>query len=124
MSRPRWPDLLDAAPGGRGSDNLRGLDQSANPRAGLSGVDGGSELGWVALPDRRIPGIPYDYFRYVVFKDPNWDYTTFNFDRDVALADRNDHDIVNATAVDLGAFLSAAGNCCSSTGGVMAKYHR
>lgn len=43
----------------------------------------GSELGWTALgrgPDP--PALTLDQLKYVVFKDPNWNWRTFDFDRD------------------------------------------
>ena len=47
----------------------------------------GSELGWgiqAAGPD-PCANI-YDHYQYVVFKDPTWDWQTFNFDKGIALA--------------------------------------
>jgi hypothetical protein len=39
----------------------------------------------------------YGQCRYVVFKDPNWNWKTFNFDADVAHGDRPEYLITNAT---------------------------
>ena len=52
---------------------------------------------------RSRSGIPVDFFKYYVFKDPNWDYKTrpLNFDSDVALAERPDVAPVNAVDPDL-----------------------
>ena len=48
----------------------------------------GTELGWgvQALGPEPSTNI-YDQYRYVVFKDPNWDWKTFNFDSDVVRGD-------------------------------------
>src|SRR5205814_2741896 len=45
-----------------------------------------------------------DHFKYVVFKDPNWDWRTFDLDRDLAKANDVDHGISNATNPDLKKF--------------------
>jgi feruloyl esterase len=53
------------------------------------GFEPGNELGWGQL--LRGPG-PYDTatddFRYVIFGNPNWDWRTFDLERDTALADK------------------------------------
>ena len=68
-----------------------------------------SELGW-AIPAGAQPAqIPYDYFKYVVFKDPNWDYKALNFDSDIALTDQIDNGTINATDPNLKAFFAHRG---------------
>ena len=70
----------------------------------------GSELGWgaqAAGPD--VQAMTYDQYRYVVFKDPNWDWKTFDFDKDVAKGDLPENLIMNATSPDLKAFFSRGG---------------
>jgi feruloyl esterase len=72
----------------------------------------GGELGWTQLAGGAQPlGIPLDFFKYYVFKDPNWDYKTrkLNFDSDVALADRADIAAVNAVDPDLTKFFARGG---------------
>ena len=53
--------------------------------------------------------ISADHFKYVVFKNPNWDYKTLDFDRDVALADEIDNGAINATDPNLTAFFGRGG---------------
>jgi feruloyl esterase len=53
--------------------------------------------------------IPLEHFRYVVYKDPAWDFKTMNFDESVALADKLDGGLLNATDPDLGKFTSRRG---------------
>jgi feruloyl esterase len=66
----------------------------------------GSELGWETPgpghvePDSGV----VDQFRYIVFKNPNWDWRTFDLERDVALADKIDNGTINAINPDLTAF--------------------
>jgi feruloyl esterase len=53
--------------------------------------------------------IATDYFKFVVFKKPDWDFRTLDFDKDVALADRLDGGAMNAIDPDLGAFVKRGG---------------
>jgi feruloyl esterase len=81
----------------------------SNPRTGdpiFPGLERGSELGWSAGP----VGLAADYFRFIVFKDPNWDPKTLNFDSHVALvASRPEFQPLDATKTDLTAFTSRGG---------------
>ena len=70
----------------------------------------GTELGWgvQALgpdPSNNI----YDQYRYVVFKDPNWDWRTFDFDGDVVRGDLPENLIMNATDPDMQPFFARGG---------------
>src|SRR3989442_5103395 len=86
---------------------------ASNPRTAkeiFPGLEPGSELGWGAMaggPD-AFP-IVADHFKYVVFKDPTWNFKTLNFDADVDLADSLDGGSLNATDPDLKAFLGRRG---------------
>jgi feruloyl esterase len=83
-----------------------------NPRTGqeiFPGLEPGSELGWGGLAGPQVFPIASDHYKYVVFKDPNWDWRTINFDTDVALADKIDDGMLNATDPDLKAFIGRGG---------------
>ncbi len=84
-----------------------------NPRTGAEifpGLEPGSEMGWAGLAGGPAPfSISADHFRYVVFKNPNWDYKTLDFDKDVALADEIDNGAINATDPNLTAFFRRGG---------------
>jgi feruloyl esterase len=72
----------------------------------------GSEMGWAQLAGGEQPlGIPVEFFKYFVLRDPKWDYKTrpINFDSDVALADRPDVAPVNAVDPDLRKFFARGG---------------
>ena len=72
----------------------------------------GSESGWGTLAGGPAPiGIPVEFFKYYVFRDPAWDYKTrpVNFDSDVALADAPVNLPVDAVSPDLGAFFDRGG---------------
>ena len=83
------------------------------PRTGkeiFPGLAPGSELVWGALAGGPKPFvIPEDHFKYVVFKDPNWDWRTLNFETDVALADKLDNGTINATDPNLKEFVGHGG---------------
>ncbi|HMD35894.1 MAG TPA: tannase/feruloyl esterase family alpha/beta hydrolase [Vicinamibacterales bacterium] len=84
-----------------------------NPRTGaviFPGMARGSELGWPALAGGPRPlSIAEDHYKYVVFKNAEWDFRTLNFDEDVALADATDAGAINATDPDLSAFAAHSG---------------
>ncbi len=74
----------------------------------------GSELGWTVLAGGPEPaGVATGTFAYLVYKNPKWDWRTFDAERDTALADSTD--IINATKPDLSAF--------QSRGGKLLMYH-
>jgi len=51
-------------------------------------LEPGTELRWARLAGGPEPGALFlDYFKYVVFKDPKWDWRSFDLDRDSKLAD-------------------------------------
>jgi tannase/feruloyl esterase len=90
-----------------------------NPRTGdviFPGMARGSELGWGALAGGPKPlSIADDHYKYVVFNDPNWDFRTLDFDRDLAKADQTDDGLINATDPNLSAF--------AAHGGKLLMYH-
>jgi feruloyl esterase len=86
---------------------------AVNPRTGkemFQSLVPGTELGWgvQALGPEPSQNI-YDQFRYVVFKDPNWDWKSFDFDKDVVRGDQPENLIMNATNPDMKKFFSRGG---------------
>ena len=85
----------------------------SNPRIAtriFPGLEPGSELGWAAMAGGPQPfPITADHFRFIVFKDANWDFRTLDFDRDVTLADRVDDGLLNAIDPDLKPFFGRGG---------------
>ncbi len=72
----------------------------------------GSELGWGQLAGGDVPlGIPVEFFKYFVFRDPNWNYRQrpVDFDSDTAAADRPEIQPVNAVDPDLRRFFERGG---------------
>jgi feruloyl esterase len=85
---------------------------SINPRTKeplYPGLVPGGELGWAVGVGQVVPEpmpLATGIFKFVVFKDPNWDYRTFNFDRDSARADKVVGGTMNAIDPNLKAFFS------------------
>jgi len=89
-----------------------------NPRTNQQTYPGmafGSELGWDPANGLQPFPIAESYFRYVVFKDPSWDYRKLNFDSDVALTDKTDDGLINAINPNLQPFFAH--------GGKLIQYH-
>ena len=53
--------------------------------------------------------IATDYYKYIVFKNPDWDFKTLDFDKDVARADALDRGDDNAIDPNLNAFFARGG---------------
>ena len=83
-------------------------DGPKNPRTGASVFPGfarGSEAAWtgiVRVPSREGPGGLglISYFSNLVFENPEWDFRSFDFDRDMSKADEKTGRFGNAIAVD------------------------
>jgi feruloyl esterase len=91
---------------------------ATNPRTKQQiypGMALGSELGWDPVNGLLPFPIAESHFRYIVFKDPNWDYRKLDFDSGVALADKTDDGLINATDPNLQAFFAH--------GGKLIQYH-
>jgi feruloyl esterase len=85
---------------------------ASNPRTGAEifpGLEPGSEMGWAGLAGPAPFGVSNDHYRFIVFKNPGWDFKTLDFDKDVALADAQDAGLVNAIDPDLKAFVRRGG---------------
>ncbi len=84
-----------------------------NPRTGqqlFASLVPGTELAWGVQAQGPEPSANiYDQYRYVVFKDPKWDWKTFNFDSDVVRGDRPENVPMNATSPDMKAFFARGG---------------
>jgi feruloyl esterase len=79
-------------------------------------MERGSELVWATLAGGPKPiALADDYFKYVVFENPNWDFKTLNFDSDFAKAQKRDGGTLSATNPDLRPFFSH--------GGKLIQYH-
>src|SRR6202023_298824 len=89
-----------------------------NPRTKrqiFPGLEPGSQLGWAVLAGTQPFAIGDDYFKYVVFKNPGWDYKALNFDGDAALAEQVDNGLINAQDPNLKPYFGH--------GGKLLQYH-
>jgi feruloyl esterase len=83
-----------------------------NPRTGKqlsSPLVPGTELGWGDDAGPKPNANILDQYRYVVFKDPNWDWKTFNFDSDATRGDLPENLLMNATDPNMEPFFSRGG---------------
>jgi len=90
------------------------LSPAINPRTGaliFPPLEPGSELSWARVAGGREPtGLDVAAFKYVFLKDPNWDWRTLDFDRDVARADEViEAEKTNTLEPDLRAFAGRGG---------------
>jgi feruloyl esterase len=80
----------------------------SNPQTGKQiyvGLERGSEPGWNPVP----VSYAVDYFKYIVFKDPNWDPKALNYDSHVKQAATGDNLIFDANKSDMSAFTKRGG---------------
>jgi feruloyl esterase len=83
-----------------------------NPRSRreITGLEPGSELGWTDMgwsASARATGV--DQFRFIVFGDPSWDLSAFNFDADIVRAEERDNDTINALDPNIKTFIERGG---------------
>ena len=77
-----------------------------NPRTGAQiypGYPVGSEAGWPAYWGSTEP-VRADYWRLWVFENPQWNWWTFDYDRDLAFADAKVSPLVDQNNADIAAF--------------------
>ena len=101
-------------------------DGPRNPRTGerifhgwAPGSEGYGETpneGWGNFINIREPR-RVDFFRYFVFNNPNWDWNSIDWDRDVEYADQK-MGFIDATSRDLNAFRARSGKLLMYTGWV------
>jgi feruloyl esterase len=100
-------------------------DGAKNPRTGAQVFPGtmrGGEAGWGSwIAGTHVPPTDIQHlimvsgFANLVFDGPKWDWRTFDFDKDVALADAKVGGAINQIDPDLGAF--------KKHGGRLLQYH-
>jgi feruloyl esterase len=85
-----------------------------NPRTRAEifpGLEPGSEMGWGGMAGATPFSISTDYYKYILFNDPAWDFRTLTFDDEIAKSDALDRDgaTMNAVDPDLSAFVKRGG---------------
>ncbi|HXD74730.1 MAG TPA: tannase/feruloyl esterase family alpha/beta hydrolase [Vicinamibacterales bacterium] len=95
---------------------LMGPAKTSTGREVFPGYAPGSELGWAFLLGNDEPySNPLEDYRYVVFRNPNWDWKTFDLDRDLATSEKVGAGLLTAVSQDLSAF--------TKHGGKLLTYH-
>ncbi|MBN1570184.1 MAG: tannase/feruloyl esterase family alpha/beta hydrolase [Acidobacteria bacterium] len=91
-----------------------------NPRTGeqiLAGFQPGSEQQLMALIGGKEPfPAASSYFRDVVFNDPQWDYKSFDYDKDLAAAYKAGSEILDVPSDGLSKFFKSGGKLLLSHG--------
>ncbi len=82
-----------------------GLEPGSEAAGGSLGAAGSWSI-LISSPQTFLGG---DTWKYMVFQDPSWDFHTFDFDTDVALADRTVGPIIDSTSPDLSDFKALGG---------------
>jgi feruloyl esterase len=89
-----------------------------NPRTGAElypGLVRGSERGWSGhTAGPNIFSTADQFFKYMVYNNPNWDYRTFNFDSDVTYAKSLFSGLLDAIDPNLSAYRNRGGKILQS----------
>jgi tannase/feruloyl esterase len=83
-----------------------------DPKTGVhvaSGLEPGSELQWGGVAGNQPHSMYNDLLRFIVMKDPNWDYRTLDVGRQLELARKADNGVLAATSTELTPFVSRGG---------------
>jgi feruloyl esterase len=75
----------------------------------FGGLMPGSEGAWIGLAGQKPMGYAMESYRYVIMKDPKWDYMTLDLDRDIAYADKTAASLVNNNDTNIRPFLARGG---------------
>ncbi len=74
-----------------------------------SGFERGSEMNWAFMIEKEPFSVNLNYFKGMVFEDPNWDFRTFDVDRDTRLGIKKTGKYVDGNNPDLRPFREAGG---------------
>jgi len=84
------------------------LDPKTGARV-ASGLEPGSELQWGGVAGNQPHSMYNDLLKFVVMKDPNWDYRTLDVGRQLARARQADSGVLAATSTELTPFVTRGG---------------
>jgi feruloyl esterase len=85
---------------------------AVNPRTReqvFPGWERGSEMGFRVTAGPEPEGPAVGTFRYAVFQNPEWDWHTLDFDKDIALSDKMGAAQIDAISTDLSPFFTHGG---------------
>ncbi len=94
-------------------DSVRKL--YSGPKNVFPGLEPGSELGWSSLAGAQPMSLAVELYKYIVLENPNWDYKTFNPEKDVPLAEKKAGPAIDAINPNLKPF--------TERGGKLIMYH-
>jgi Tannase and feruloyl esterase len=84
-----------------------------NPKTGAAILHAllqpGSELGWATLGGAEPLGNAQEPFKFIVFKDPSWNWRSFNPATDADLAIKQDNNVLGLTEPNLKPFFDRGG---------------
>jgi feruloyl esterase len=75
----------------------------------------GSELGWTTFGGQQPFGVATQFYQFMVFNNPQWDWKMLNFDADMAAVAKAENGIIDAKSTDLKKFVAR--------GGKLIQYH-
>jgi feruloyl esterase len=75
----------------------------------------GSELGWSTFGGQQPFAVATQFYQFMVFNNPQWDWKTLNFDADMANVAKVENGIIDAKSTDLKKFVGR--------GGKLIQYH-
>jgi feruloyl esterase len=73
------------------------------------GLERGSETGWATLSGTKPMALADETYKFLVFKDANWNYLNFNAERDIATGDKMAGALMNAIDPNLKPLFSRGG---------------
>ena len=79
------------------------------PQPLFPGLERGSEMGWASLSGPKPMSLAEETYKYLVFKDPSWNYLTFDPARDMAAADKAVSATMNSVDPNLKPFFGHGG---------------
>ncbi len=92
-------------------ESVKRMYAAAKTKSGeiiFPGKDPGSETGWNVISGGQPPGVSMGSFQ-VAYNDANWDWKTFDLDRDIKIVDDKVGVPINAINPDLSAFKAHGG---------------
>jgi feruloyl esterase len=94
------------------ADTVRKIYEGAKFNDGTpiySGFERGSELTWAFMIEKEPFSVNLNYFKGLVFEDPDWDFRTFDVDRDTRLGIEKTGKAVDGINPNLKPFRDAGG---------------
>jgi feruloyl esterase len=73
------------------------------------GLERGSETGWATLSGTKPMALADETYKFLIFKDANWNYLDFNAERDIAAGDKTAGALMNSIDPNLKPLFSRGG---------------